>query len=59
MNKAHLFSKDVYKANYLFFINKRQRAGSKHLNRSKAFIKQSSNMYNIYKNIEEQNPKKV
>ena len=36
-------------------INKRESTGLKHLNDSKAFIEYSSDMGNIYKNIEEYN----
>ena len=39
-------------------INKRERAGLKHLNDSKAFIEYSNDMDDIYKNIEEYNPNK-
>ena len=37
-------------------INKRESAGLKNFNNSKAFIKYSNDMDNIYKNIEEYNP---
>ena len=39
-------------------INKRESAGLKHVNDSKAFIKYSNDMDDIYKNIEEYNPNK-
>ena len=40
------------------FNKKRGDVGTKHFNGSKAFIEYSNNMDNIYKKIEEYNPKK-
>ena len=37
---------------YQFLIKKREDAGTKYFNDSKAFIEYSSNMIDIYKNIE-------
>ena len=39
-------------------IEKRENTGLKYLNDSKAFIEYSNDMDDIYKNIEEYNPKK-
>ena len=39
-------------------MNKRESTGLKYLNYSKAFIKYSNDMDNIYKNIEDYNPNK-
>ena len=58
IDKIYLFAKHPYEANYKFLINKRESIGLKHFNDSKAFIKYSNNMNNIYKNIEEYNPNK-
>ena len=41
---------------YQFLIKKREDAGTKYFNDSKAFIEYSSNMIDIYKNIEDYNP---
>ena len=49
--KIYLYAKDPYKAKHQFLINKRESASSKNFNDSKAFIKHSNNMVNIYKNI--------
>ena len=49
-DKIHLYAKDLYKRKYQFLINKRERAGLKHLNDSKAFIE-----YSTYRNVEEYN----
>ena len=58
IDKIDLYTKDPYEAKYQFLINKREDAGRKHFNDSKAFIKYSNDMDNIYKNIEEYNPNK-
>ena len=39
-------------------INKRESTDLKHMNDSKAFVKYSNDMDDIYKNIEEYNPNK-
>ena len=51
IDKTHLYAKDPYRAKY-------KSTGLKPFNHSKAFIKYSNNMDNIYKNIEKQNPNK-
>ena len=56
IDKVYLCAKDPYEAKYQFLINKRESTGLKHLNDSKAFIKYSNDMDDIYKNIEEYNP---
>ena len=56
IDKIYLYAKDPYEAKYQFLINKRESTGLKHLNDSKAFIKYSNDMDDIYKNIEEYNP---
>ena len=48
-----LYAEDPYEAKYQLLINKRERTGLKYLNDSKAFIEYSSDMDDIYKNIEE------
>ena len=45
------------KQNVSLLINKGESTGSKYFNDSKAFIEKSNGMDNIYKNLEEQNPK--
>ena len=55
----YLYVKDPYEAEYKFLINKRESAGLKYLNDSKAFIEYSNNIDDIYKkNIEKYNPNK-
>ena len=50
-DKIYLYAKDPYEAKYQFLINKRQRAGLKHLNNPKAFIEYPNDMQDVYKNI--------
>ena len=54
-DKIYLYAKDSYEAKYQLLINKRKSTGLKYLNNSKAFIKYSNDMDDIYKNIEECN----
>ena len=58
IDKIYLYANDPYEAKYQLLINKRKSTGLKYLNDSKAFIKCSNDMNNIYKNIEEYNPNK-
>ena len=58
IDKIYLYHKDPYQAKYQFSINKRESAGLRHLNDSKAFIEYSNDMNDIYENIEEYNPNK-
>ena len=57
-DKKFLYAKDPYKAKHQMLINKRESAGLKYLNDSKAFIEYSNDMDYIYKNITEYNPNK-
>ena len=56
INKIYLYAKDPYKAKYQLLINKRESTGFKYFNDSKAFIKYSNNVDDIYRNIEDYNP---
>ena len=58
MDKIYLYVKDPYKAKYEILSNKTGSTGSKYLNDSKTFIEYSNDMDDIYKNIEDYNPKK-
>ena len=53
IDKVYLYAKDPYGAKYQLLINKRESAGLKHLNDSKAFIEYQNDMDDVYKNIEE------
>ena len=58
IDKIYLYAKDPFIAKYQFLIDKRESTGLKYLNDSKAFIKYSNDIDDIYKNIEEYNPNK-
>ena len=56
IDQIYLYAKDSFEAKYQWFVNKRESIGLKYLNDTKAFIEYSSDMNDIYKNIEEHNP---
>ena len=58
IDKIHLYAKDPYEAKYKYLINKREKVGLKHYDGLKAFIEYSNDMQDIYKNIQEYNPRK-
>ena len=57
IDKIYLYAKDLSEPKQQFLINKRESTGLKYLNDLKAFIEYSNDMVDIYKNIEEYNPK--
>ena len=54
----YLYAKDPYISIYQYLINKREKVGLGHLNDLKAFKEYSNDMSNVYKSIEEYNPRK-
>ena len=58
IDKIYLYAKDPYEAKYKLLIKKRESAGLKYLNDSKAFIEYLDDMDDTSKNIEEYNPNK-
>ena len=58
IDKIHLYAKDPYKSKYQYLIRKREGVGINHFNYPKAVIEYSSDMHNVYKNIDEYNPYK-
>ena len=58
IEKNYLHAKDLYEAKYQLLINKRESTGINYLNNSKAFVKYSIDIDDIYKNLEEYNPNK-
>ena len=58
IDKNYLFVKDLNEAKYQFLIKKREDAGTKNFNDSKAFIECSNDMKDIYRNTEEYNSNK-
>ena len=53
IDKIYLYPQDPYNAKYQLLINKRESTVLKYFNDSKAFIKYSNDMHDIYKNSEE------
>ena len=58
IGQIYLYVKDPYETKLQFLINKRGSAGLKHFNDSKAFIENSNDTQDVYKNIEEYNLRK-
>ena len=58
IGKIYLYAKDPYEAKHKLLIKKRESAGLKYLNDSKAFIEYLDDMDDTSKNIEEYNPNK-
>ena len=59
IDNIDLYAKYPYEAKYHFLINKWESTDLKHYIDFKAFPEYSDDMDNIYKNIEEYNPKKI
>ena len=57
-DKIYLYAKDPYEAKYQYLINKREKAMLDHYDDPKAFMEYSNNMQDVYKNIEDYNPRK-
>ena len=55
IDKIQLYAKNLHEAKYHFLINKRKSTGLKQFNDSKASIEYSSDIQDVYKNIDEQN----
>ena len=58
IDKIYLYAKDPYEAKYQYLINKREKIGLDHYDDSKAFMEYSNDMQDVYKNIEDYNPRK-
>ena len=56
IDKIYLYAKDLSKAKNEYLIKNRENVGIKHLNDSKAFIKCSNTMNDVYENIDHYNP---
>ena len=55
ISKIYLYAKDPYEAKYQYLIYKREKVGLDHFNDAKAFMEYSSDMQDVFKNIEEYN----
>ena len=58
IDKIFLYAKDPYKAKYQYLINKREKVRLNHYDDPKAFMEYSNDMEDVYKNIEDYNPRK-
>ena len=58
IDKIYLFAKDAYEAKYQYLITKREGVYIDHFNDPKAFSEYSSDMHDVYKNINYCNPDK-
>ena len=58
IDKIYLYVKDPYDAKYQYLINKREKIGLNYYDDPKAFMEYSNDMHNVYKNIEDYNPRK-
>ena len=58
IDKIYLYAKDSYEDKYQFLINKRESIGLKHFNEPKAFIEYSNGMQDVYRIINEYDPRK-
>ena len=58
IDKIYLYEKDPDERKYQHLINKREKVGLDHLKDPKAFMEYSNDMQDVYKNIEDYNPRK-
>ena len=56
IDKIYLYAKDPYETKYQYLIKKREKAGLDHFDDPKVFMEYSSDMQDVYKNIEYYNP---
>ena len=56
IDRIYLYTKDLSEPKYEYLIRKREDAGIKHMNDSKAFIECSNTMNDVYENIDNYNP---
>ena len=58
IDKIYLYAKDPYEAKYQYLINKCEKVRLNHYDDPKAFMEYSNDMQDVYKNIEDYNPRK-
>ena len=58
IDKTYLYAKDPYEAKYQYLVNKREKVGLDHFKDPKAFMENSNNMQDVYRNIEDYSPEK-
>ena len=58
IDKIYLYAKDPYETKYQYFINEREKVGLNHFNDPKAFMEYSNDLQDVYKDIDDYNPRK-
>ena len=58
IDKIYMYAKDPCEAKYQYLINKHEKAELSHYDDPKAFMEYSNDMQDVYKNIEDYNPRK-
>ena len=58
IDKIYLYAKDPYEAKHQYLINKREKVGLDDFKDRKAFMEYSNDAQDVYKNIEDYNPRK-
>ena len=58
IDKIYLYAQDPYEAKYQYLIKKREKVRLDHCDDPKAFMEYSKDMQDVYKNIEDNNPRK-
>ena len=58
IDKIYLYAKDPYEAKYQYLIKKREKVGLDLFKNPKAFMQHSNDIQDVYKNIEDYNPRK-
>ena len=58
IDKIYLYAKDPYEAKYQYLINKRKKIVLDQFKDPKAFMEYSNDMEDVYKNVENYNPRK-
>ena len=59
IDKIYLYTKDLYEAKYQYLINILEKVGLDHFDDPKAFIEYSSDIHDVYKNLNEYNANEV
>ena len=58
VDKIYQYAKDPYEVKYQYLINKSEKVGLNYYDDPKAFMDYSNDMQDVYKNIEDYNPRK-
>ena len=58
IDKIYLYAKNPYEAKYQYLITKQEKVELDHFKDPKAFMEYSNDMQDVYKNIEDYNPRK-